>query len=726
MTGPDCYRGIHKAGLAFRFSRLRQPFLGIFLFVLLLTFRASATIDTNLQMQLGNPSGAIVDTNNHFHYLIQRDVEALDYSDHYGEPVWASWDLTISDVGTNARSPQFFTDTNLPPNFYRVTDNDYNGVGTNGFARGHLCPSEDRTDTRTNNDAVFYMSNIMPQSGLNNSGVWANFESYCRTQSTNNELLIICGPSGFGTNTIPSGKAYIPSNVWKVVVVVPAGSSNALSRLTMTNRVICISIPNVTNGLSSTWQTYITSARKIELDTGLSFFSAVPPIIASAYRSRIDGFTNSAPPSITSFTPTSGYPGTNVIITGTNFDSASEVKFNGSNAVFFVNSSTQMVAVVPTNATSGTISITTPGGGTASADIFTIGGDVPPSIITPPQSQTVLVGSNATFSVVAYGTAPLSYQWRFNGTNIPGATLTNYTRVNAQTNDSGNYAVVVTNVAGSITSAVATLTVTQAIVTLAGWDVSSQASFGTSPLAPTTIAAGIIVGGLTRGSGVGTSGSGLAGGWGGTGFTNTTAASAIASNRFVTCSIMAQNGSAVSFSAISRFDYRRSTTSATNGLVQYQVGSGPFVDITNVFYATANAGASLSNIDLSGIASLQNIGPGTNVTLRIVNWNGTNSAGTWYIYDTAISIAPDFVIQGTVIGQSSTHSPATLSAAGANSNNAFQFTVTGDSGANYIVQTSTNLAATNWISVYTNASPFTFTDTNVSVIPQQFYRAVAQ
>ena len=208
-----------------------------------------ATIDVSLQMQLGDPSNASADTNNHAHYLIQRSVEAIDYSDNLGEPNWASWDLTSGDVGSATRSTTYFTDTNLPPDFYQVTDNDYVGVGAIDFNRGHLCPSEDRTDTRQDNDTVFFMSNIMPQSGPNNQGVWANLETYCRTlASAGNELLIIWGPSGFGTNKIPSGKAYIGSNVWKIVVAVPLGSGTALSRLNVTNRVIAVSIPNVTNG----------------------------------------------------------------------------------------------------------------------------------------------------------------------------------------------------------------------------------------------------------------------------------------------------------------------------------------------------------------------------------------------------------------------------------------------------------------------------------------------
>src|SRR5882724_10440525 len=215
---------------------IRLKIASALILLLLSASLASATIDSTLQMQLGNPSVAIVDTNNHDHYLVQRPVEALDYSDNLGEPVWASWDLTAGDVGSVPRSPNFFTDTNLPANFYRVTDNDYIGVGAIGINRGHLCPSEDRTDTTNDNNMVFLMSNIMPQDGTNNSGVWGTFESFCRNQLSTNEMLIICGPSGFGTNRIPSGTAVIPDYVWKIAVMVPTNSGTALSRITATNR----------------------------------------------------------------------------------------------------------------------------------------------------------------------------------------------------------------------------------------------------------------------------------------------------------------------------------------------------------------------------------------------------------------------------------------------------------------------------------------------------------
>ena len=85
--------------------------------------------------------------------------------------------------------------------------------------------------------------------------------------------------------------------------------------------------------------------------------------------------------------------------------------------------------------------------------------NVPPYLTSQPQGQTVAQGSNAGFGVTAGGTASLGYQWRQNGTNIPGATASSYTRVNAQAADAGSYSVVVANASGSVTSSVAILTV---------------------------------------------------------------------------------------------------------------------------------------------------------------------------------------------------------------------------------------------------------------------------
>lgn len=85
--------------------------------------------------------------------------------------------------------------------------------------------------------------------------------------------------------------------------------------------------------------------------------------------------------------------------------------------------------------------------------------DSAPTITTQPSSQSVMVGTNVVFSVVATGKPNPTYQWNKNGSAIAGATGTTLSVANAQASDSGNYTVTVSNSVGSITSNTATLTV---------------------------------------------------------------------------------------------------------------------------------------------------------------------------------------------------------------------------------------------------------------------------
>ena len=87
-----------------------------------------------------------------------------------------------------------------------------------------------------------------------------------------------------------------------------------------------------------------------------------------------------------------------------------------------------------------------------------------PTIASPPASLSATQGQSVAFSVTANGLAPFSYQWRFNGSNLAGKTGTNLVINAATTNNVGSYTVVVTNIAGSATSAPANLTIITAPV----------------------------------------------------------------------------------------------------------------------------------------------------------------------------------------------------------------------------------------------------------------------
>ena len=100
--------------------------------------------------------------------------------------------------------------------------------------------------------------------------------------------------------------------------------------------------------------------------------------------------------------------------------------------------------------------------GSATSSVATLTVNAPasaPVIVTQPVSQTVDVGQNVRFSVVATGTEPMNYQWLKNGVVINGATGSSYTISSAKMEDAGNYMVIVSNSVGMAVSNPATLTV---------------------------------------------------------------------------------------------------------------------------------------------------------------------------------------------------------------------------------------------------------------------------
>ena len=85
--------------------------------------------------------------------------------------------------------------------------------------------------------------------------------------------------------------------------------------------------------------------------------------------------------------------------------------------------------------------------------------NTPPTITSQPANQTVIAGDNAAFGVLATGTQPLSYQWNLNGSSLLGATNSSLALTNVQLSQAGSYTVLVTNLAGSVLSSNAVLTV---------------------------------------------------------------------------------------------------------------------------------------------------------------------------------------------------------------------------------------------------------------------------
>ena len=247
---------------------------------------ATATQDNNLAM--GNPSGAGTSYSN---YLVTKPQYAMSYNSYRGTPNWVSWHLSSAWLGSAPRQDDFRADNSLPSNFYKVTSSDYTG---SGFDRGHNCPSADRTLTVTDNSATFLMSNMIPQAPNNNQKTWANLENYCRTLvSQGNELYVIMGSYGTGGDgsagyktTIAGGKVTVPNRIWKVIVVLPVGTSDP-SRVTTSTRVIAIDTPN-SNTINTNWGTYRTTVDALEAKMGYNLLSNVSSTVQSVIEARVD------------------------------------------------------------------------------------------------------------------------------------------------------------------------------------------------------------------------------------------------------------------------------------------------------------------------------------------------------------------------------------------------------------------------------------------------------
>lgn len=133
--------------------------------------------------------------------------------------------------------------------------------------------------------------------------------------------------------------------------------------------------------------------------------------------------------------------------------------FNGTNIPWAKTFELTLTNVQSANMGSYGVIVGNPGGSVTSSVAQLAVVPSAPWFASPLQSQNDYIGTTVTFNPQAFGSQPLSFQWEFNGTNLPGATSATLSIPNAQTNNSGTYSVIATNDYGSATSAVVTLIV---------------------------------------------------------------------------------------------------------------------------------------------------------------------------------------------------------------------------------------------------------------------------
>jgi endonuclease G len=236
---------------------------------------------------MGIADSATVDVGNPDHYLSVKPQYVLSYNSTRKSANWVSWELNAAYLGSITRQGDFRPDDTLPPSLPQPTLADYAGSGYN---RGHMCASEHRTDSTTDNSATFYLTNMVPQANNNDAGPWAKLEADTKAMAQAGKELFITtgGVFGAGGSSIGNGVA-VPTSTYAVIVVLDA-PGQGVGNVTTATRVIGILMANDNGSVSLTddWRSYRVSVQAIEQQTGLTFLSDVAPDVASALKSEVD------------------------------------------------------------------------------------------------------------------------------------------------------------------------------------------------------------------------------------------------------------------------------------------------------------------------------------------------------------------------------------------------------------------------------------------------------
>lgn len=157
-----------------------------------------------------------------------------------------------------------------------------------GYSRGHQCPSADRYSTIATNEQTFYATNMMPQNGSFNGGIWMRLEGYIRanmvamgSNSRADTLYVVTG-AFFGDNKTMTdrrgNRIGVPTNCWKVLLRTKAGNTGKLIQNCTADELIGIGFW-FANGTSNpdVLSNCALSIAEIERRTGFTFFRNLNP-----------------------------------------------------------------------------------------------------------------------------------------------------------------------------------------------------------------------------------------------------------------------------------------------------------------------------------------------------------------------------------------------------------------------------------------------------------------
>ena len=217
----------------------------------------------------GNISQAADDPDN---FLVIGEGSSFSYNTARGAVNWVIWKTTPADLGESIARPDFRPDPRLPAALRRINFGDYSG---SGYDRGHMVPAADRFGSPATFNETFLMTNIVPQTPSLNQYPWQQLESYVRSQVRRGwDAYQIAG--AYGELQVIKKRLTVPTNCWKIVVLVRTGNSPEIIGST---KIVAVDMPNRDSMENDRWQRYQTTVRTIEVRTGFDLFRYLDPAV---------------------------------------------------------------------------------------------------------------------------------------------------------------------------------------------------------------------------------------------------------------------------------------------------------------------------------------------------------------------------------------------------------------------------------------------------------------
>jgi DNA/RNA endonuclease G (NUC1) len=247
---------------------------------------ASSTAQYGNHTEFGEPQ----DSNPADDFIIERPQFTSSWNPNRGSPNWVAYEIDASHFGAEDRCDCFTMDDMLPSTLPRLTTADYTGAGDfhgYGIDRGHLARSFDRTAGSLDNAATFYFSNIIPQAADQNQGPWAQLENHLGdlARQQEREVYVLAGVIGNKGTLKDQGKVVIPTQTWKVALIMPRDRGLADVVDYRDVEVIAVVMPNEPGIRNVPWQDYLRTVDEVEVLSGYDLLALLEDDVEAAVES---------------------------------------------------------------------------------------------------------------------------------------------------------------------------------------------------------------------------------------------------------------------------------------------------------------------------------------------------------------------------------------------------------------------------------------------------------